>query len=318
MSQSGGVGGFLRGVFFENVTLKILSLLVAVGFYVFIHGGERATRRFAVPVVVVVPPDGVNRKLVDPPPTEVSITVSGPKTQIDALRGTDVGTVQLDLHTGYETTIAIKPELFAVPAGLTIDEIFPAQIDVRWDDIITRKIPVDLRRTPEPASGYTLKSPIVVKPDMIEATGPRRVVEVIPAVQTQPLEIGAFEEGSHSAALDLQPPPPSVTFDTEHVTATIELLRQEHEVTFKAIPIEVIGQPPAGLVLKPKTVVVTARGMRETVNELQADSIVPRVELPTDIDWKKPGARTLPVILSISNVAVTVDPVEVVVKWGGP
>jgi len=41
VTQVGGVTGFFRGVFFENVGLKILSLILAVGFYVFIHGGER-------------------------------------------------------------------------------------------------------------------------------------------------------------------------------------------------------------------------------------------------------------------------------------
>lgn len=313
MSQSSGLTGFLRGVFFENVGLKILSLVLAVGFYVFIHGGERAQRRFAVPVVAVVPPDDVNRKLVDPPPSEISITVSGPKTQIDTLRGSDVGTVQLDLHTGFETTIPIKPELFTIPAGLTLDEIFPAQIEVRWDDIITRMIPVELRRSGEPATGFSMKGPIVVKPDMIEATGPRRVVELIQKASTTPFDISSFEEGSHSATLDLQPPPPSVTFDTEHVTATIELLREEHEVSFKAIPVEVVGQPQIST--KPKTVKVTARGMRETVNALQADSIVPRVELPPDVDLKKPGSVYVDVKLTISDVVVTIDPPQVLVKW---
>lgn len=314
MSQS-GVAGFFRGVFFENVGLKLLSLVLATGFYVFIHGGERAQRRFAVPVVAVVPPDDANRKLVYPPPTEVSITVSGPKTQIDALRGSDVGTVQLDLHTGFETTIGIKPELFTVPAGLTIEEIFPAQIEVRWDDIITRKIPVELPRNPEPGAGFSMKGPVVVKPDFIDATGPRRVVELIQSARCAPFEITSFEEGSHSTAVDLEPPPPSVAFDTDHVTATIELMRDVHEVTFDAIQLEVIGQPPATLGLKPKTVKVTARGLREVVNALQAESVVPRIELPADIDWKKPGSRVLPVILTIADAVVRVDPPEVVIKW---
>jgi YbbR domain-containing protein len=313
VTQVGGVTGFFRGVFFENVGLKILSLILAVGFYVFIHGGERAQRRFAVPVVAIVPPDDANRKLVDPPPTEVSITVSGPKTQIDALRGSDMGTVQLDLHTGFESTVAIKPELFTIPAGLQLDEIFPAQIEVRWDDIITRKIPVELRRSGEPASGYFLKGPIVVKPDVIDATGPRRVVELIQAAQTSPLQVDSFKEGAFSVALDLQPPPPSVTFDTEQVTATIELSREEREVSFK-VPVEVIGQP--NLEVKPKLVKVTARGTREIVNALQADSIVPRVELPPDTDFKKPGSVYLDVILTISDLNVKVDPPQVLVKWG--
>lgn len=312
MSQSGGVAGFFRGVFLENVGLKILSFVLAVGFYVFIHGGERAQRRFAVPVVAVVPPDDVARKLVDPPPTEISITVSGPKTQMDALRGSDVGTVQLDLHTGYETTVPIKPELFTIPAGLTLDEIFPAQIEVRWDDIITRKIPVELRRG-EPAAGFSMKGTISLKPETIEATGPRRVVEVIPFVRSAPFVISSFEEGSHSATLDLEEPPRSVTFDTESVTATVELTRDEHEVSFNAIPVEVVGQPT--LATKPKTVKVTAQGIRETVNALQAGSIVPRVELPPDVDLKKPGSVYVPVLLTISGVVVTVEPPQVLVKW---
>src|SRR5512135_3105005 len=135
---------FVQGMIFENLGLKILSLICALGFYAFIHGGERAQRRYAVPVVTLMPPPEANRTVVRPPPTEIAVTLSGPKSQIDALSGQDLGTVQLDLRAGKDGAVQIRSSMFSIPPGLTVDQIFPNEIDVRWDELLARKIPIQI------------------------------------------------------------------------------------------------------------------------------------------------------------------------------
>ncbi len=74
-----------------------------------------------------------------------------------------------------------------------------------------------------------------------------------------------------------------------------------------------MGAPKA--TTKPPTVAVKVRGAREVVISLQADAIVPRIELPSDVDLTKPGSRFLPVIVDVAGATVEVDPPRVLVKW---
>jgi hypothetical protein len=74
---TGGIRGTLRSAFLDNLSLKALSLGVALGLYAFIHGAENAQRTLSVSVVSVMPPDSANRQLMTQIPTEVAVRRSG-------------------------------------------------------------------------------------------------------------------------------------------------------------------------------------------------------------------------------------------------
>ena len=307
------VSSFFRSLFFQNVGLKLISLVCAVGFYVFIHGGERPHRRFAVPVVTLMPPPEANRTVIRPPPTEIAVTLSGPKSQIDALSDKDLGTVQLDLSDGKDGAIPINSSMFSIPPGLSVDEIFPPEIEVKWDELLTRKIPVQIELKGDPASGFLVQGGVTASPNSVEVKGPRAIVEVLKFVGGAKFDVSGLKEGTQTRLLPLDAPPAQVAFDVEQITATVQVVREERFVPFKAIPVEVVGAPRA--TTKPPTVAVKVRGSPEVVNSLQADAIVPRVELPPDVDLSKPGSRFLPVSVEVAGATAEVDPPKVLVKW---
>jgi YbbR domain-containing protein len=303
---------FFRGLFFENLGLKLISLVCACGFFAFMHG-EPAQRTFSVPVVSLMPPPSVQRMVVKPPPPEIAVTLSGPKSQLDALSGKDLGTVQLDLRTGLESTVQLKSSMFSIPPGFSVEQIFPSQIEIKWDDIIHKKVPVQIAWTGEPPPGFIVKGQVVASPESIEATGPRAVIDVIQYARAEAYNVSGLTEGAHPRTLDLDPPPQQVVYSADRVTATVDIVREEHMVPFKNIPVEVVGAPKA--TTKPPTVIVKVRGSPDVVNSLQADQIVPRVELPSDIDLTKPGSRFLTVTVDVAGATTDVDPPKVLVKW---
>ena len=50
MTAKGGIRDSVRGAFLDNVGLKVLSLLCALGIYAFIHGAENAERTVSVSI----------------------------------------------------------------------------------------------------------------------------------------------------------------------------------------------------------------------------------------------------------------------------
>jgi hypothetical protein len=178
---------FVRSALLDNLGLKIVSLVCALGFYAFIHGAENAQRTFRVSVVSIMPPDDANRRLMTPLPTEIAVTLRGSRSALDDLRADDLGSLQLDLRSGQRTRIDLDPSMIHALPGLAVEEMYPARVDLRWDDVVTRVIRVQIARTGEPAPGFMVKGAPRVEPESITAQGPRSVIDVIAVRPRRPV-----------------------------------------------------------------------------------------------------------------------------------
>lgn len=297
----------------ENLGLKFVSLLCAIGFFVFIRGSERAELRFDVGVAHSEPPESARRILVKEPPTEVNVTLRGPRAQIESLRR-DLGTITLDLSTGHEEVLELTPDMIPnVPPGVEVVQIFPSRIDLRWDDVITRGVPVVTKTHGQVADGRTLVGGVSLDPETIQVTGPRSIIDLMKTVDAATFDVSDLSEGATTRSLGLDEPPQGVTFSAKAVDATVHVVREEKSVKFKAVKVEVVGAPKA--TTRPETVAIKVRGAAEKVSGLDTEQLVPRVELPADVDLNKRGSRMVKVLLDIPDATVEVEPKEVLVKW---
>lgn len=297
----------------DNLGLKFVSLLCAIGFFIFIRGSERAELRFDVGVAHSEPAESARRILVKEPPTEVSVTLRGPRAQLESLPR-DLGTITLDLSTGHEGVIELSAlQIPNVPPGVEVVQIFPAKIDVRWDDVITRDLPVQTSVTGQPAEGHSIVGTISLAPETVKATGPRSIMDLMQSARASSFDASEMTEGRQTKTLKLDLPPQGVSYSADSVQGTIQIVRQEKSVKFKAVRVEVVGAPKA--TTRPETVAVKVRGVADLIAGLDTEQIVPRVELPPDVDITKPGSRMVKVLLDIPNTSVEVEPKEVLVKW---
>jgi len=313
VSVERGFAGTLRAMVSENLGLKLISIFCALGIYAFIHGAENAQRTFSVSVVSLMPPDAAARVLLTPLPTEVGVTLRGPHTQLDDLRSDDVGALRLDLRTGRETRLDLDASMFHVPPGLTVDQIIPSTIKLRWDDVIDRPIPVQVPRTGDPAAGFVVKI-TTSRPPTVVARGPRTVVDVMQYARAAPFDVTGLSEGSHTHALALDKPPSGVTYDADTVSATVEITRELKNRQFTNLKVEVVGIPHAKV--KPPIVEVDVSGTAEDVNGILPEAIVPRVELkggPAELG--KTGSAMLEVLVDVPHVKAEVKPDKVLVTW---
>jgi YbbR domain-containing protein len=312
VSPKDGWRELFRGLVFDNFGLKVLSLLVALGFYAFIHGAENARRTLAVPVVAIQPPE-TTRQLMTQLPPEVAVTVRGSRTQLDDLRADDLGSLRLDL-TGHESRVELAPTMFHVPPGVTVEQIYPSAIPLKWDEVVLRQIRVQVLRTGEPAHGLSVKAPPTVEPAVVTARGPRSAVETLSVVRTALFDVTGLPEGVHRKKLRLEEPPKLVSFDTESVDATIEIVREVVTNKVPNLKVEVVGAPRA--TTRPVVVTVFVTGTAEDVNSIAADALVPRVEPKTaGADLTKPGSAYLDVVVDVPRGKARVDPPKVLVKW---
>jgi len=318
MTGKDGFRDQIRAALFDNLGLKALSVGVAIALYAFIHGADNDLRTLPVNVVAAMPPPSANRQLLTQLPNEVSITLRGSRTQLDTLRTDDLGSIRLDLRSGRESTIELDtdtiPSMINIPIGLAVEQVIPSQIKVRWDDVVSRQIPVQVARTGDPAPGFTMKGSIVIEPAEITAKGPRSIVDVMQFARSAPFDVSGLTNGTYRRPLPLDKPPNLVTYDPESVIATVEIGRELVTKQFTKLKVEVIGLPRA--TTNPPTVTVIVTGTAADVNALLPEAIVPRVEPKTaGDDTTKPGSDNLPVLVELPRVRATVEPPKVVVKW---
>jgi hypothetical protein len=316
MSQKGTLRDHVQAAFAENLGLKALSIGCSVALWAFMHGAEPAVRTLSVGLMSEMPEEGVNRTLLTPLPSEIGVTLRGSKTQLAELEAKDVGPLRLNLSGGRDARIEIDKAMFNIPDGLTVENIVPSSITVKWDDVVRKPLRIEVPRTGEPAPGCAVKGAAITVPLEVQAKGPRSIIDVMQVARAAPFDVTGLAQGTHTLKLLLdKPSATSVTYDVMQVTATVEIARQLVSKTFSKLKVEVIG--PARAATRPPTVTIVLTGTAEDLTAVAVESVVPRVEpKAAGHDVGKPGNDNLAVLLDLpKGVTAQIDPPKVVASW---
>ncbi len=299
----------LRSLLTENLNLKLFSLAFALVLYSLVHGSQEAQRSMLVSVVALTPPESANRDLVSPIPAEVRVTVRGARSTLDDLHADDIQ-VQLDLRSGSEARKVFTPDMIPVPPGITVQQIDPPEVDLKWEDRIIRDVPVEVGVVGSPAAGFVVKMAPVSDPKTVRAQGPRSQVLVLQHVRTDAFDVGGLTEGKYTRQLAVDRPASRIVYDALTVAATVEIGREVVERPFTKIPVAVLGH--VGGKAQPTDVDVRMSCPPEVVRALRPEQVVPRVQVMSTADH---GTDAFPVELSIDQCDVHVTPPTVIVRW---
>jgi hypothetical protein len=305
---------WLRGAFTENLSLKLISLAFSLGFYFYVNGSQNAQRSFPVSVVVLLPRDAQNRILLTQPPPTVRLTLRGGRALLDELKAEDLGTAVLDLRRAPEHYATFETSGLAIPPGVRAD-IDPPGIELTWDDIVLREVPVQTSVTGQPAPGYAVTGVPSAEPSVVTAQGPKSVVATVQNTRAEPFDVGGLAEGSYSRQLTIGRAPAHTNFDTDSVTVTVEIGRARLERMILERPVLVLGHTGRATAT-PSGIDVKVTGPPELVSVLRPEQIVPTVDLRTlTAEQKAAGSGSLPVSATLEGCILQLIPSTVVVRW---
>jgi hypothetical protein len=300
----------LRSLVVENLNLKVLSLGFALVLYSLVHGSQEAQRSLLLSVVALTPPDTANRVLMTPIPAQIRVTVRGPRSTLDDLHADDMANLQLDLHGGNETRVTFEAAMIPLPPGLKVEQIDPPAIDLAWEDLIVRDMPVEVGVVGTPATGFVVKVAPQADPRVVRARGPKSEVLVVQRARADAFDVTGLTEGKYTRQLAVDRPSGRVTFDTQSVSASVEIGRELVERPFTKVPVAVIGH--ANAKAQPPEVDVRLTCPPEVVRALRPEQILPRVQVTATTEH---GSDALPVQLAIDQCDVHVTPPGVIVRW---
>jgi hypothetical protein len=307
-----GMRETLRSWFTENLNLKLLSFASALILYSIVHSAQDAQRSISASVVVQLPRDSANRMLVDQTPPQVRLLLRGPTAALDDLHADDL-TIQVQLSSTSERTVKLDPKMVHLPPSARVESFDPSQIELVWEDVITRDVPIQVSVLGAPAPGFMIKGAPVAEPAVVRAHGPKSEVLNLQYARAAAFEVNGLTEGSYPRQLLIDAPPARVTYDTNSVTVTAEVTREVVERPFIKLPVVVIGQGNTKTAKTlPAEVDVRLVCPPEILRALRPEQVVPRVE---EKSTEKSGTEALPVIVQVDRCEVHVTPSTVVVRW---
>lgn len=298
----------LRNLVFENLNLKLISVVFALLLYSLVHGSQEAQRSMRFNVVALLPPTP-NRVLMTRLPEKISATVRGPKASLDDVNADDI-TIQVDLRAGTEARVTFEPSMIPVPPGLKVEQIDPPAVELSWEDVVARDVPVQVGVVGTPAPGYVVKGAPVADPGSVRVRGPKSRVVVVQYARADAFDVSGLTEGKYSRALAIDNPPDRVDLDVPSVNASVEIGREFVERPFTRLLVAVVGH--ANAKAQPTEVDVRLSCPADVARALRPEQVVPRVQVTGGGDH---GSDVLPVQLTVDQCEVHITPPTVVVRW---
>jgi YbbR domain-containing protein len=306
----------LRGLFVDNLGLKVTSLVIAMSIFWLVRGSEEAQRSVFVDVVAVTPPNTGENMLTSDLPAKVRLTLRGSRSLLNTLRADTIPPVQVDLSNTSSDLYYFEPEAFELPGGMEVLQIAPPTIPLTWSERGRRSIPVAAQLTGQPASGLMVAN-TSVRPESLMIRGPAPQLSGLDQVLTSAINLATLPVGRHERRVAIAPLPGHMEVEGSHtldevlIAVTIDIAEEVSERTFSRTEVAALGNVRE---LRPARVRVIVRGAPTLVAAMEPTSVVPYVEA-SQLD-PLAGAQSLAVRvrgLPSGVELVRVEPEEVLV-----
>ena len=280
----------LRG---GDIGLRIFAVALAVGLWIFVNAGERGSvEALTVPISYASLPRGM--VIVNHPPTQVKIEVTGPRTLLSLLDPERLA-LKIDLRSvaAGQSEYKIYPAMFNVGRNTAVTSISPDQLSLDIDRLITRDVPVHLAVQGKVDPGYTI-SAVDITPPSVTIVGPSRYVSPLTFVRTEPFDLRGLTSDTNRS-LDIVPPDPSLGLSTGHVEAKVNVTEAIADREFRAVDVEVKDSDFKYRV-EPKQATLTIRGPA-----VKLASLAPKGLAYVNAKGVAPGSHELPLQVTLPD-----------------
>ncbi len=267
---------WLRSAVTNNFGLKLGALFAAILMFSLVRGAEDAQRSIFVDLITILPPDSADQMLVSELPDRVRVTVKGSRSQVNDLDQLNAVEIDISEQVG-ERYYYFADDEFEVPAGMSIAQIAPASIPLRWSARKRRTVPIRVALGDStPRDGLALGQPARVDPPAVTIVGAAAEVDRLRSIETEPIDLSNYDVGRTERTVRLVRPPQYVEYEEDdRVEVTVEVVRDLAERSLPAVSIEV----PEGHVISPERVTVTLRGAPSEVDLVDPAHIVAFIEV---------------------------------------
>lgn len=283
----------LRRLRVANAGVRLLSLVLALGLWVFVNAGEQGSvESLTVPISYRALPPGM--VIMNRPPEFVKIEVAGPRT-ILSLLDPERMTLKLDLSgvAFGQSEFKVFPAMFNTPRGATVTSISPDQLSLDVDHTVTREVPVHLAVEGKVAPGYQITS-VEITPPSVTAMGPSRFIAPLASIGTEGVDLHGLNADT-DRTVAIATPDPEVGLSAGRVQVKISVAEMITDREFRAVQVQV-KDSDFKFRVDPKQATLTIRGPANRLAALDAKGLA-----YVDADGLAPGSHELPLQVALPD-----------------
>ncbi len=260
---------FLVRALFDELPLKIVSMVIAVTLFVIVRSDKDAATGAYVKVIYSLPTD---RVLVSDPVGEVRVGVRGSWTRLQRFDERAVDPIRVELKDARDGVLRFDESMVKLPVGLRVASITPPEVKVEFEPREVREVPIQPILDGQPAEGFRVTK-VTSQPSTVHVEGAKSAVDAMARVSTRPLQVA----GAHAPVLGevlLENAPHHARFlDAQQVVVHAEIQPAIVERTFDSLPVKVQGLTKMDGQLEPSTARLILRGPSDLVLGVKLDQI---------------------------------------------
>jgi YbbR domain-containing protein len=299
---------------FRNLWLKIAALGLGTLLWFAVAGQQVERTVSRVPVVYRNVPPGL--QITGDLTEAVTVHVRGSENQISRLQTDEVSAVVdlADAEAGQRRTSPLRTDQIAVPAGVEVIWVEPAEVTLTLEPAGTANFPVKPLVDGQPAPGFIV-SAVSADPSTVALAGPESRLHTATAATTDPIVISGATE-SVTAVVSVSPMDPELRLREPRDARVTVTIVPESSLNAKLFPARPVAARNLGAgwtaFATPAEVSVTVRTSTGPSGVIDERRVAPYV----DLVGLGPGQYTLPVrvdpapefsVTAISPAAVQVQ-----------
>ncbi|HYH86961.1 MAG TPA: CdaR family protein [Pyrinomonadaceae bacterium] len=301
---------WLRALFFEDWTLKLLALLITLGlWYAVTTTSAPATIRLRGVQLDFILPENV--EIGNEPLDEIDVTLEGSQGKLAEINARSL-VARADLFSlkpgDRVARLSDKNVKMDLPEGVRIVEITPRSITLHLETVVEREVPVEARFEGELPEGFK-RLGVEVTPASVRVRGPESHVRAVEKAFTETISLAGQRESITLPQIAVDIPDHKVAPHEPNVSVRVEIAEEQSERRFTDVPV----RSAAGGNVAPSATTVVLRGPRSVVGALRAEdvrvvleiaedgSVMPRLALPPTTAGRIELVSTSPSEFSINK-----------------
>jgi YbbR domain-containing protein len=300
---------------FENLTLKLVAIILAVMIWFLVVGEKRSEVRYTVPIEFRNLAEQL--ELVQQSVTQVEVTVRGFSSVVKRLTVGDID-VHIDLNTVKEGTnsFVLSSGDITVPIGTTVIQVSPSDVSIVVDSRANKLIPIKPVTRGVPGDGYILGD-VTVEPGGVTVTGAQTLLKATSKIETEAIAVDNMTEDIVKKVKVRLPNGLRIEKEeAQSVSVRVKVVPKMVDLFFDDIPLHIEGETRS-VTLSPQSISALVNGPElkiskmlppdiaafiETTQLPDGQSVVqPTFKLPESVTVKRYYPKTITITLTRNN-----------------
>lgn len=214
---------FFRNILTENLTIKIISIALAVFLWFFVTFKGQTETSIDIPLEFKNTP--YEMEVFRQSVKKITVSISARERILKEISQSDIRVI-IDLSNVKlgENSIPITKSSVKLPRGFEILRIDPSTVKIFVDKKEQKNVPVKAIVNGRPEKGFVISS-IDTVPSSINIEGAKRELDRIRAIKTEPIDIEGIKENL-TIQVKIDPEGKIFRTDKDSVYVTVKIRRQ--------------------------------------------------------------------------------------------